>query len=104
MSKRAQAGHQEQAAPRVADVYRIESAAGRDMSKRTVPTLEEIRGWPATVSVPQAAPALGCSPTQLYTLIRRGECPVKTLSYGRRHVVITADLIRVLSGEGPGSA
>lgn len=67
---------------------------------RVVPTLEEIRAWPATVSVPQAAPALGCSSSQLFTLLRRGECPVKTLSYGRRHVVITADLIRVLSGEG----
>ena len=69
-----------------------------------VPTLEEVRSWPATVPVPRAAPALGCSTSQLYTLIRRGESPVKTLSFGRRHVVITASLISVLSGEGQGAA
>ena len=70
----------------------------------TAPTLAEVRAWPATASVPQAATALGCSKAQLYELIRRGESPVKTLSLGKRHVVITADLVRVLSGEGQGAA
>ncbi|WP_405436685.1 helix-turn-helix domain-containing protein [Streptomyces avidinii] len=65
----------------------------------SAPTLAEIRQWPATVSVVQAAPALGCSKSQLYELIKRGEAPVKTLSFGRRYVVITADLVRLLSGE-----
>jgi hypothetical protein len=64
------------------------------------PTLAEVKEWPATVSVVRAAPALGCSKSQLYELIKRGECPVKTLSFGRRYVVITADLVRVLAGEG----
>ncbi len=60
------------------------------------PTLAEVRKWPATVSVPQAATALGCSRSQLYTLIKRGEAPVRTLSFGQRHVVITASLLAVL--------
>jgi predicted DNA-binding transcriptional regulator AlpA len=63
------------------------------------PTLAEIRKWPATVSVPQTATALGCSRSQLYELIKRGEAPVKTLSYGRRHVVVTASLVRLLEGD-----
>jgi predicted DNA-binding transcriptional regulator AlpA len=62
------------------------------------PTLAEIRKWPAVVPVPQAAPAIGCSRSQLYELIKRGQAPVKTLSYGRRHVVVTASLIALLEG------
>lgn len=62
------------------------------------PTLSEIRRWPATVAVPQAATALGCSRSHLYDLIKRGEAPVKTLSFGRRHVVVTASLVRLLEG------
>lgn len=62
----------------------------------SAPTLAAIRKWPATVSVREAAPALGCSASHLYDLIARGQCPVKTLSFGKRHVVITASLIRVL--------
>ncbi len=60
------------------------------------PTLAEIRRWPAVVPVPQAAPAIGCSRSQLYELIKRGEAPVKTLSYGRRHVVVTASILALL--------
>jgi len=60
------------------------------------PTLTEIRKWPAVVPVPQAAPAIGCSRSQLYELIKRGRAPVKTLSYGRRHVVVTASIIALL--------
>lgn len=62
------------------------------------PTLTEIRKWPAVVSVPKAATALRCSQSHLYALIKRGEAPVKTLSYGRRHVVITASLVALLEG------
>jgi hypothetical protein len=63
------------------------------------PTLADIRKWPATVSVPQGAKALGCSPNHLHERIRRGDSPVKTLQFGKRHVIITADLLRVLTGE-----
>ena len=64
----------------------------------TAPTLAEIRKWPAVVSVPTAAPAIGCSRAHLYALINRGEAPVKTLSYGRRHVVVTASIVALLEG------
>ncbi|MFD6914047.1 DNA-binding protein [Streptomyces virginiae] len=64
------------------------------------PTLADVRSWPATVSVVEAAEALGCSKTFLYERIKTGDSPVKTLSVGgRRYVVITADLVRLLSGE-----
>jgi hypothetical protein len=69
------------------------------MRKATQPTLTDIRKWPATVSVPQAAMAIGCSKSHLHERIKRGDSPVKTIALGTRHVVITADLIRLLSGE-----
>lgn len=69
------------------------------------PTLAEVRKWPATCSVPEAARAIGCSKAHLHNLINRGESPVKTVPLGgRRHVVITADLVRLLSGEERQSA
>ncbi|MFG2759477.1 helix-turn-helix transcriptional regulator [Streptomyces wuyuanensis] len=60
------------------------------------PTLAEVRKWPATVSVPQAANALGISKSHLYDLVKRGEAPVRTLSFGSRHRVITASLVHLL--------
>ncbi|MFF1655795.1 DNA-binding protein [Streptomyces sp. NPDC058255] len=70
------------------------------------PTLAEVAQWPATCSVRKAASAIGCSPTHLASLIRRGESPVKTVPLGssRRQLVITADLVRLLSGEDRGAA
>lgn len=62
------------------------------------PTLSEVRKWPATVNVPRAALALGCSRSHLYELIKRGQAPVRTLSFGSRHVVITASLVALLEG------
>ncbi|GAQ69687.1 hypothetical protein T45_01418 [Streptomyces turgidiscabies] len=66
---------------------------------RQQPTLDDVRGWPATVSVHDGARAVGCSPSHLYGLIKRGESPVKTLSLGNRQLIITADLVRLLAGE-----
>lgn len=60
------------------------------------PTLADVKKWPATVEVPRAALALGCSRSQLYELIRRGEAPVTVLSFGARHRVVTASLVRLL--------
>ncbi|MEU1600631.1 DNA-binding protein [Streptomyces sp. NPDC005708] len=72
----------------------------RKVATAEAPTLAEIRTWPATVSVPKAATALGCSRAQLYVLIRTGRSPVRTLSLGEsRVVVVTASLARVLNGE-----
>ncbi|WP_435218329.1 DNA-binding protein [Streptomyces sp. bgisy034] len=61
-----------------------------------VPTLDEIRAWPATVSVPKAATALGISRSYLHGLIKQGASPVKTLPFEGRHRVITASLVRLL--------
>lgn len=67
------------------------------------PTLAEIRKWPATVSIPKGALALGCSARHLQERVRCGDSPVKTLPFGNRSVVITADLLRLLSGETQGA-
>lgn len=64
--------------------------------KVPVPTLDEVRAWPATVSVPQAATALGVSPSYLHALIKSGEAPVKVLPFSGRNRVITASLVRLL--------
>lgn len=69
------------------------------MTKLARPTLADVRKWPATVPVSQAATAIGCSKSHLSDRIKRGESPVKTIPVGTRHVVITADLIRLLCGE-----
>ncbi|WP_406462336.1 helix-turn-helix domain-containing protein [Streptomyces sp. NBC_01622] len=63
-----------------------------------VPTLDEIRTWPATVGVPEAARAIGVSKSYLYDLVKRGEAPVSVLSFGARHRVVTASLVRLLEG------
>mgnify|MGYP001610305322 CR=1 FL=1 len=68
------------------------------MTATEVPTLDEVRTWPATVSVPMAATALGISKTHLHALIKRGESPVKVLPLDGRHRVITAALVRLLEG------
>ncbi|NNN36058.1 helix-turn-helix domain-containing protein [Streptomyces sp. S3(2020)] len=60
------------------------------------PTLEEIRSWPATVSIPQAAEGLGISKSHLYELVKRGEAPVRTIPFGTRHRVVTASLVSLL--------
>lgn len=61
-----------------------------------VPTLDEVRAWPATVSVPKAATALGISKSYLHGLIKSGQAPVKVLPLDGRHRVITASLVRLL--------
>ncbi|MEU9342035.1 helix-turn-helix domain-containing protein [Streptomyces sp. NPDC048278] len=63
------------------------------------PTLDQVRSWPATVSVPKAATALGVSRSYLHELIRRGEAPVELVPFGGRRRVITASLVRLLEGD-----
>lgn len=62
----------------------------------TVPTLDEIRGWPATVSVPKAATALGVSKSYLHGLVKRGEAPFAVIPFEGRHRVVTASLVKLL--------
>lgn len=60
------------------------------------PTLDEVRTWPATVSVEQAARALGVSRAHAYDAIRTGQFPARTLSVGRRIRVTTQSVLAVL--------
>ncbi|MFI1937708.1 helix-turn-helix transcriptional regulator [Streptomyces purpureus] len=66
------------------------------MTARPTPTLAEVRQWPATVAVPEAATVLGISKSHLYDLIKRDEAPVRVLSFGVRHRVVTASLVALL--------
>ncbi|MGW6891051.1 helix-turn-helix domain-containing protein [Streptomyces chartreusis] len=61
-----------------------------------VPTLDEVRSCPATISVSQAATALGISKSHLHVLIKDGRAPVKLVPLGGRHRVITSSLVRLL--------
>lgn len=63
-------------------------------------TLAQVRELPATVDVPTAAGVLGISKSTLYEAVSSGMSPVRTVTVGRRVVVITADLIRVVEGGG----
>jgi excisionase family DNA binding protein len=62
----------------------------------TGPTLEEIRRWPATVSVEDAAAGLGISRAHAYDLIKAGEFPAKAFPVGRRIRVTTASILAIL--------
>lgn len=62
------------------------------------PTLDEIRLWPATVSVEQSAQAYGCSRAHAYESIRAGTFPARTLRVGNRIVVVTRSILDALEG------
>ncbi|WUR84512.1 DNA-binding protein [Streptomyces phaeochromogenes] len=62
---------------------------------KDLPTLDDVRSWPATVDVARAALALGISRSQMYALVKSGQAPVKVLDYGAKRVV-TASLVRLL--------
>ncbi|MEU9199449.1 DNA-binding protein [Streptomyces sp. NPDC048332] len=66
------------------------------MSRDPGPTLAEVKAWPATVDVPAAAKALGVSRAHLYALVKCGDAPVRTLTFGKSHRVVTASLVRLL--------
>lgn len=73
------------------------------MSKFTSqPTLDEVRQWPATVTVDQAASALGISRSHLYDVIKEGTAPVKVQVIGKTFRVITASLLRILEADPAG--
>jgi predicted DNA-binding transcriptional regulator AlpA len=63
------------------------------------PTLDQVRQWPATVGIPEASAALGISRSHGYELAATDEFPVRLIRAGGRVVVITSDLIRLLSAE-----
>ena len=63
------------------------------------PTLDDIRSWPATVSIPMANTAIGLSASHGYALAKRGEYPARVLKVGGRYRVITASVVALLSDE-----
>ena len=69
-------------------------------AKKRRPTLATVRRWPASVSVPQAALALGISQAAAYAAIAAGSFPVKTIRVGEPgHIkVLTDSLVAVLEG------
>lgn len=66
------------------------------------PTLGEIRSWLASVSVARASTAYGISRSHGYELAAKGEFPARVIRCGSRLIVVTADILRQLSGEGDG--
>jgi hypothetical protein len=73
------------------------------VAKRSV-TLAGVRKWPPTCSVEDSAVALGCSRATAYAAIAEGTFPVATIRVNRRLRVLTADLLRVLEGQGSHAA
>ena len=63
------------------------------------PTLDQVRQWPAMVDIPSASAALGISRSHGYELATRDEFPARLIRAGGRVLVITADLIKLLSAE-----
>lgn len=61
-------------------------------------TLQQIRQWPATCSIPKVADALGISLSHAYELANRDDLPFKTFKLGGRRLARTADVIRFLEG------
>jgi hypothetical protein len=63
-----------------------------------VPTLDEIKQWPATVDVPKGGTAFGISRAYSYELVKRNEFPAKLIEAGGVKRVITADILAKLGG------
>jgi len=65
-------------------------------SAQARPTIQEIRTWPATVTVEQAATAFGVGRSHAYECVRTGTFPARTLKVGERIVVITGSILAAL--------
>jgi predicted DNA-binding transcriptional regulator AlpA len=66
----------------------------------TGPTLDEVRAWPATVNVDQAAAALGVSRAYAYEAIKVGTFPARVIKVGNRTTVVTASILKALDPSG----
>lgn len=66
--------------------------------KQDQPSLEEVRGWPASVNVRDAARALGVSASHAYAAIKSEEFPARVIRVGDRLKVATASIVEVLEG------
>lgn len=63
-------------------------------------TYDEIRQWPASVPLVQAARAFGLGRTAAYELASAGTFPARTIKVGRRYRVATEDILAVLAARG----
>lgn len=66
--------------------------------QRPVPTLDEIRTWPATVDPPTGGLPFGISRSYAYELIKQGKFPAQVIEVGGKKRVITASILRALGG------
>lgn len=64
-----------------------------------VPTVEEIRSWPATVDIAKGGSAFGISRSYAYELAQRNEFPAKVIKVGGVRRVVTASILAVLTAE-----
>lgn len=84
-----------------AAVVRIHGEDDDALDLPSGPTLDEVRRWPATVSITHACRALGISRSYGYELSALNQFPTRTLRVGGSVRILTASLIKVLSGEEP---
>jgi predicted DNA-binding transcriptional regulator AlpA len=63
----------------------------------SAPTLDEIKTWPATISVADAARAFGISKSHAYALIAYGQFPARILSVGGVRRVVTSSVVALLA-------
>jgi hypothetical protein len=61
-----------------------------------VPTLDEIRNWPATVSIRQAGSAIRMAESTAYKHIREGTFPFEVLTIGSQRMVLTSSILGLL--------
>lgn len=69
-----------------------------EKEKRSTPTLDEIRQWPATVDPDQGGRPFGISRSYAYELIKQGKFPAQVIEVGGKKRVITASILRILGG------
>lgn len=64
-----------------------------------LPTLDEIRTWPATVDLVTAGRPFGLGRNGSYELAKAGRFPVRVIKIGHRLRVVTAELVALLAAE-----
>ncbi|MBB6343785.1 hypothetical protein FHU36_000294 [Nonomuraea muscovyensis] len=64
----------------------------------SVPTLEEIKAWPATVDPVTGGKPFGISRSYVYELIKRNEFPARVITVGGKKRVVTASILETLGG------
>lgn len=74
------------------------------MKPRQTYSYDEIRQWPAAVSLVKAADVFGIGRTAAYELARDGTFPARVVRVGRRYRVATEDILAVLGANEKGEA